>query len=74
MDESLLAQAVEWAQKQETNWSIDFSNQTSAFGRQLGPIPPRRGHVNGLVLRNGYIVAEFGDTASVQDYSVGNST
>ena len=69
MDENMLAQAVQWARKQETNWPLDFSNQTSAFGRQLGPIPARRGQVNGLVLRKGYIVAEFGDTASVRGKS-----
>jgi len=74
MDENMLVQAVEWAKKQETNWPVDFSNQTSAFGRQLGPIPARRGQVNGLVLRNGYIVAEFGDTASADPtFSVAKS-
>ena len=71
MDESLLTQAVEYAKTHETNRPKDLSDQVKVFGRVLGPIPTERGDVNGIILRHGYIVAEFGDTSRVDPtYSV----
>ena len=32
------------------------------FGKLLGPIPNSRAATNGIILRHGYIVAEWGDT------------
>ena len=74
MDDTLLAQAVAWARTQETDRPKDLSDQVRIFGRQLGPLPAERGDVNGIVIRNGYIVAEFGETMRVDPtYSVAKS-
>ena len=74
MDAALLAKAVEFAMTQETNKPMDFSDQERIFGEPLGPLPKRRAHTNGLVLRHGYIVAEFGETTKVDPtYSAAKS-
>jgi CubicO group peptidase (beta-lactamase class C family) len=74
MDDSLLAQAVVWAQTQETSRPRDLSDQVPTFGRLLGPMPKERGGVNGIIIRHGYIVAEFGETMRVDPtYSVAKS-
>lgn len=74
MDEALLTQAVEYARTHETNRPKDLSDQVKVFGRVLGPMPAERGDVNGIILRHGYIVAEFGDTLRVDPtYSVAKS-
>ncbi|WP_190300298.1 serine hydrolase domain-containing protein [Rufibacter hautae] len=74
MDPELLAQAVLYAQTQETKWPRDFSNQEEVFGKLLGPIPASRAGTNGIILRHGYIVAEWGDTKSVDPtYSIAKS-
>jgi CubicO group peptidase (beta-lactamase class C family) len=74
MDAGLLAAAIEYATSQETSKPMDFSDQEEIFGRLLGPIPTQRAHTNGLVIRHGYIVAEFGDTSTVDPtYSAAKS-
>jgi CubicO group peptidase (beta-lactamase class C family) len=74
MNEARLADAVAWASTQETDWPADFSTQEQTFGRRLGPIPSSRATTNGVIIRRGYIVAEFGDTAAVDPtYSVAKS-
>jgi CubicO group peptidase (beta-lactamase class C family) len=74
LDPDLLAQAVAYAQTQETKWPKDFSNQEEVFGKLLGPIPPDRAGSNGMILRHGYIVAEWGDTRRADPtYSVAKS-
>lgn len=74
MDDQLLADAVAWAQAQETDMPKDFSTQEATFGRPLGPLPKTRAGVNGVIVRRGYIVAEFGDIAAVDPtYSVAKS-
>ena len=74
MDAALLAKAVEFAMTQETNKPMDFSDQERIFGEPLGPLPKRRAHTNGLVVRHGYIVAEFGETTKVDPtYSAAKS-
>jgi len=74
MEEALLQQAIEFAKTQETNRPKDLSDQVKVFGRVLGPMPPERGGVNGIVIRHGYIVAEFGDTTRIDPtYSVAKS-
>ena len=52
----------------------DFSTQEEIFGKLLGPMPTSRAATNGLVLRHGYIVAEWGDTERADPtYSVAKS-
>ena len=76
MDEGLLNQAIEYAKTRDTNWGkADYmADQIKTFGRPLGPVPPSHGRTNGIILRHGYIVAEFGDTSVVEPtYSVAKS-
>ena len=74
MDAKLLDQAIVWAKEHETNRPKDLSDQVRTFGRLLGKMPAERGDVNGIVIRRGYIVAEFGDTMRVDpSYSVAKS-
>jgi CubicO group peptidase (beta-lactamase class C family) len=74
MDDALVAAAVEWAKGQETDMPRDFSTQAEIFGRPLGPVPKDRAATNGIILRHGYIVAEWGDTGAVDpSYSMAKS-
>jgi CubicO group peptidase (beta-lactamase class C family) len=69
-----LEAAVEYARTHETNRPRDYSDQQRIFGRPLGPLPALRGGTNGLILRGGAIVAEFGDTSAVEPvYSAAKS-
>ncbi len=73
-DAGALAEAVRWAQDQETEFARDFSSQERIFGRPLGPLPQSRTLTNGVILRHGFIVAEWGDTnAADPTYSVAKS-
>ncbi|HEX6813009.1 MAG TPA: serine hydrolase [Planctomycetota bacterium] len=74
MDADKLAAAVNFAKSQPSDWPKDFSKQEAQFGALLGPIPKDRADTNGLVIRHGYIVAEFGETDRVDPtYSVAKS-
>src|SRR5262245_13272518 len=74
MDSALLDQAIAFARSQETRRPRDYSDQEQIFGKLLGPIPKERGGTNGVVLRHGYLVAEFGETGRVEPtYSVAKS-
>ena len=74
MDAARLNAAIAFAQTRETNWPRDFSTQEKIFGTMLGSMPTRRPSTNGVIIRGGYVVAEFGDTASVAPtYSVAKS-
>jgi CubicO group peptidase (beta-lactamase class C family) len=74
MDDQKLSEAIAWAQTQETDWPKDFSKQQETFGKLLGKIPSTRAATNGLIIRHGYVVGEFGDTAAVDPtYSVAKS-
>lgn len=75
LDAAKLQQAVEWARTQETTqMKKDFSTQEEIFGTLLGPIPNDRAGTNGIILKDGYIVAEWGDTKAVDPtYSVAKS-
>ncbi len=74
MEPTRLAAAIAFAESQETSKPMDFSDQETIFGRLLGPSPTERAHTNGLVIRHGYIVAEFGDTTAVDPtYSAAKS-
>jgi len=67
MDPAAVAAAVAFAQANEINWSLDMAGQLRSNTAQepypeiLGPVM-NRGHQNGIIIRNGYIVAEWGDT------------
>ena len=75
MDAALLEQAVAFARTQETQqMPPDFSTQEEIFGTLLGPMPASRAATNGIILRHGYIMAEWGDTRAVDPtYSVAKS-
>jgi CubicO group peptidase (beta-lactamase class C family) len=74
MDSALLDRAVAYAKTQASTIPADFSTQVETFGRVLGPLPKMRGDANGIILRHGYIVAEWGDTNRIDPtYSVAKS-
>jgi CubicO group peptidase (beta-lactamase class C family) len=74
IDGTRLNAAIEFAKQRETNWPRDFSTQEKIFGTKLGSMPTRRPATNGVVIRNGYVVGEFGDVNSVSPtYSVAKS-
>jgi len=74
MDSALLEQAVAYAKTQASTTPSDFSTQVETFGRVLGPLPKMRGDTNGIIIRHGYIVAEWGDTNRIDPtYSVAKS-
>lgn len=73
-DQAALDRAIEYAKTHETDFPRDFATQEKIFGRKLGPLPAQRGRTNGLVIRNGYVVASFGDTSRIDPtYSVAKS-
>jgi CubicO group peptidase (beta-lactamase class C family) len=73
-DPDKLANAIEYARAHEGRHPKDFSNQETVFGRLLGQIPKERGATKGIIIRNGYIVAEWGDTNAVEPtYSAAKS-
>lgn len=75
IDSVLLNEAVKFAQANETTqMPRNFSTQEEIFGELLGPMPKQRGGTNGLIIRHGYIVAEWGDTQTPEPtYSVAKS-
>ena len=74
MDSALLEQAVRFARTKESRIPRDFSTQVETFGALLGPLPKERGETNGMVIRRGYVVAEWGDTRRPDPtYSVAKS-
>ena len=75
MDPTKLNAAIEFMKAHETaSPARDFSDQEIVFGKLLGSIPTERGATNGVIIRHGYIVAEFGDTLRPDPtYSVAKS-
>jgi CubicO group peptidase (beta-lactamase class C family) len=75
MDAARLNDAVEFMKTHETNSPTrDFSDQEIVNGRLLASIPTERAGSNGLIIRHGYLVAEFGDTLRPDPtYSVAKS-
>lgn len=67
LDSAALAAARDFAQAGEIPWSMDMKTQLATntarepYPEILGPYKDR-GHQNGIILRRGYIVAEWGDT------------
>jgi hypothetical protein len=76
-----IAKAVEWALTNEVDHPKNLmfhvrrrnNNKTHDDGEVLGPVKPRTGP-NGLIIKNGYIAAEWGDTERVDmTFSVSKS-
>jgi CubicO group peptidase (beta-lactamase class C family) len=80
LDAASIAAAARYAAEHETPWRRDLAYMVATdFGEEppwneaLGPVRPRGGP-NGLVVRGGQIVAEWGDTSQVdQTFSVAKS-
>jgi CubicO group peptidase (beta-lactamase class C family) len=73
MNPEKLREAVQWAETHGSKWDFE-KDQVRVFGKVLGELPAQRAATNGLIVRHGYIVAEFGDTkASDAVYSVAKS-
>ncbi|MHA6249016.1 serine hydrolase domain-containing protein [Pontibacter sp. CAU 1760] len=75
LDPVKLQEAVAYAKTQETTQvEKDFSTQEEIFGKMLGPLPAERAATNGIILKDGYIVAEWGETEQPDPtYSVAKS-
>ena len=80
-DPDEIEKAVEWAKAHETEFPVNLAhhirgnnnNKTWDDGEVLGPTKPRAGP-NGFIIKNGYIVAEWGDTKRVDmTFSVSKS-
>ena len=77
-----LAAAVAYHRAHESQWARDFMTRSGRFigvadepadSEVLGPVKPRE-DPNGLVIRHGYIAAEWGDTArSDMSFSIAKS-
>ncbi len=73
MNAAKLKQAIDYAQSNGSAWDFE-KDQVRTFGAVLGPLPNKRAGTNGIILRHGYVVAEFGDTkANDPVYSVAKS-
>jgi CubicO group peptidase (beta-lactamase class C family) len=73
MDPAKLQQAIDYAESHGSTWDFD-KDQVRTFGVVLGQLPKQRSATNGVILRHGYIVAEFGDTKTNDPvYSVAKS-
>ena len=71
LDPDALADAIAYARLQETppeQVAYDYGNvhpwegDAAGLGDRIGPMPDRRGGQNGMVLKDGAVVAEWGDT------------
>jgi CubicO group peptidase (beta-lactamase class C family) len=73
LDSAKLQAAVEFALANPATWDFE-RDQERTFGTPLGPLPKTRAGTNGIILKNGYIVASFGDVkANDPVYSVAKS-
>jgi CubicO group peptidase (beta-lactamase class C family) len=73
MDSVKLKEAVDFALANAATWDFE-RDQVRTFGTPLGPLPKTRAGTNGIILRHGYIVAQFGDVkANDPVYSVAKS-
>ena len=73
MDSAKLQAAIDFALAAPATWDFE-RDQVRTFGTPLGPLPKTRAGTNGIILRNGYIVAQFGDVkANDPVYSVAKS-
>jgi CubicO group peptidase (beta-lactamase class C family) len=73
LDAVKLQAAIEYAKSNGSSWDFD-KDQIPTFGLPLGPLPKSRAATNGIIIRHGYIAAEFGDCkANDPNYSVAKS-
>src|SRR5258708_6004202 len=80
LDAAAVAAAASYAAEHETPWGRDLAEiiepdfgEERRWNEALGPVRPRGGP-NGLVLRHGRIVAEWGDTGQIDlTFSVAKS-
>jgi CubicO group peptidase (beta-lactamase class C family) len=73
MDAAKLQEAIDWAKNHGSKWEFE-KDQVRVFGTPVGALPPGRAETNGLILRHGYIVGEFGNTKTNDPvYSVAKS-
>lgn len=72
-DRKKLQAALAFAQQHGSTW--DFAkDQVRVFGKPLGPVPTSRAATNMMILRDGLLVAEFGDTTAADPiYSAAKS-
>ena len=83
LDPDRLGEAIDYAKVNDTPTEqvrFDLGNREAydesegEHGEIIGPMPERRGGTNGLVLRDGHLVAEWGDTTRVDHaFSVAKS-
>ena len=75
MDAARLNDAIAFMKSHETaSPTRDFADQEIVNGKLLASMPTERAATNGLIIRRGYIVAEFGDTVRPDPtYSVAKS-
>jgi CubicO group peptidase (beta-lactamase class C family) len=71
VDAAKLDEAIKFAvaSENDTNKDLAVEHATSGFGREpfdapIGPFKPR-GALNGIIIKNGYVVAEWGETTRV---------
>ena len=73
MDVKKLKEAVQWAEAHGSKWDFE-KDQVRVFGKMLGALPAKHAATNGIILRHGYVVAEFGDTKTNDPvYSIAKS-
>ncbi len=73
LDSAKLQDAVDFALSHGSAWDFD-RDQVRTFGPPLGPLPRQRAATNGIILRHGYVVAQFGDLkANDPVYSIAKS-
>ena len=66
MDAVLVQQVVDYAKAHDSEVvPYDYSGHEEKFGKLEGPLPEERGGPAGVIIRNGYIIAEWGDTKRV---------
>src|SRR4051812_49267320 len=80
LDPAAIDAAARYAAEHETKWSRDLAHMVASdcgeappWNETLGPVRPRGGP-NGLLVRGGHIVAEWGDATQVDlTFSVAKS-
>jgi CubicO group peptidase (beta-lactamase class C family) len=73
LDPQKLKAAIDYAQSNGSTWDFE-KDQVRTFGAVLGPLPKQRAATNGILIRHGYIAAQFGDVrANDPVYSVAKS-
>src|SRR5215471_5830994 len=73
LDPAKIREAIEWTDAHGSQWDFE-KDQVRVFGKVLGALPQTRAATNGILVRHGYIVTEFGDTKSNDPvYSVAKS-